>query len=109
LWMFQRVMFGKVTKPENENLKDINWREKVVLIPLILAIFWIGIYPKPFFNRMEPSVKSLIENAQSKYEENKTYQTVLDEKRQEESTAFGDLKKEHITSGKVCNKAFCDM
>jgi NADH-quinone oxidoreductase subunit M len=70
LWMYQRVMFGKITKPENEKLTDINWREKLVLIPLILAIFWIGIYPKPFFNRMEPSVKSLIENAQAKYEEN---------------------------------------
>lgn len=70
LWMYQRVMFGKITKPENEVLKDINWREKVVLIPLILAIFWIGIYPKPFFDRMEPSVKSLIENAQMKYDRN---------------------------------------
>jgi NADH-quinone oxidoreductase subunit M len=109
LWMFQRVMFGKVTKPENENLKDINWREKVVLIPLILAIFWIGIYPKPFFNRMEPSVKSLIENAQTKYEENKTYQTVLDEEKKKEESAFGNSKGEHPASGRVCNKAFCDM
>ena len=70
LWMYQRVMFGQVTKPENEKLTDINWREKIVLIPLILAIFWIGIYPSPFFSRMEPSVKSLIENAQAKYKEN---------------------------------------
>jgi NADH-quinone oxidoreductase subunit M len=70
LRMYQRTMFGKITKPENENLKDLNLREKLVLIPLIIAIFWIGIYPKPFFSRMEPSVKSLIESAQVKYEEN---------------------------------------
>ncbi len=70
LWMYQRVMFGKITKPENEGLKDLNWRERIVLIPLIIAIFWIGIYPKPFFDRMEPSVKSLIEDAQMKYERN---------------------------------------
>jgi NADH-quinone oxidoreductase subunit M len=74
LWMYQRVMFGKITKPENEKLKDINWREKMVLIPLILAIFWIGVYPRPFFNKMEPSVKALIENAQTKYEENQLLQ-----------------------------------
>ena len=48
----------------------LNLREKLVLIPLIVAIFWIGIYPKPFFSRMEPSVKALIENAQTKYGEN---------------------------------------
>jgi len=77
LWMYQRVMFGKITKPENENLKDLNLREKLVLIPLIIAIFWIGIYPKPFFSRMEPSVKALIENAQTKYGENQSFQESL--------------------------------
>jgi NADH-quinone oxidoreductase subunit M len=84
LWMYQRVMFGKITKPENEKLKDINWREKMVLIPLILAIFWIGVYPKPFFNKMEPSVKALIENANAKYEQNQTYQasSITDVKRE---------------------------
>jgi len=71
LWMYQRTMFGKITKPENENLKDLDFREKMILIPLILAIFWIGLYPKPFFVKMEPSVISLIENANVKYEENK--------------------------------------
>jgi NADH-quinone oxidoreductase subunit M len=71
LWMYQRTMFGKITKPENENLKDLNTREKIILIPLVLAIFWIGLYPKPFFVKMEPSVKSLIENAKIKYEDNK--------------------------------------
>jgi NADH-quinone oxidoreductase subunit M len=77
LWMYQRVMFGKITKPENENLKDLNLREKLVLIPLMIAIFWIGIYPKPFFSRMEPSVKALIENAQTKYGENQSFQESL--------------------------------
>ena len=71
LWMYQRTMFGKITKPENENLKDLNLREKIILIPLVLVIFWIGLYPKPFFVKMEPSVKSLIENTKIKYEDNK--------------------------------------
>jgi len=73
LWMYQRIMFGKVTNPENEKLKDLNLREKIILIPLIVAIFWIGIYPVNFFKKMEPSVKSLIENAQIKYERNKMF------------------------------------
>jgi NADH-quinone oxidoreductase subunit M len=60
LWMYQRVVFGKVTHPENESLKDITPREKLVLVPLVLLIFWIGIYPKPFFDKIEPSVKQVL-------------------------------------------------
>lgn len=77
LWMYQRTMFGKITKPENENLKDLNLREKLILIPLIVAIFWIGIYPTNFFKKMEPSVKSLIENAKIKYEKNVLFEENL--------------------------------
>jgi NADH-quinone oxidoreductase subunit M len=71
LWMYQRTMFGKITRPENEKLKDLNLREKLILIPLLVAIFWIGIYPTQFFTRIEPTVKSLIEDARAKYEKNK--------------------------------------
>jgi NADH-quinone oxidoreductase subunit M len=66
LWMFQRVIFGKVTNPENAKLLDINWREKIILLPLIALIFWIGIYPKPFFDRIEPAAqRALIEVGQA--------------------------------------------
>jgi NADH-quinone oxidoreductase subunit M len=68
LWMYQRVMFGKLEKPENMKLKDLNLRERAILIPVVLLIFWIGIFPKPFFDRMEVSVKSLLETAGAKYE-----------------------------------------
>ena len=60
LWMYQRVIFGKVTNPENENLKDLTPREKLILVPLVILIFWIGIYPKPFFERIEPAVKQIL-------------------------------------------------
>ena len=60
LWMYQRVIFGKVTKPENEKLTDLTLREKVILIPLVILIFWIGIYPRPFFDRIEPAVRDVI-------------------------------------------------
>jgi len=60
LWMFQRVVFGKITKPENENLKDLDWRERIILFPLIILIFWIGIYPSPLLDRVEPSLKAVM-------------------------------------------------
>ncbi len=60
LWMYQRVVFGKVTKPQNADLEDLTLREKLVLVPLVLMIFWIGIYPKPFLDRIEPAAKQVL-------------------------------------------------
>ena len=62
LWMFQRVVFGKLENPENVKLKDIGRREQWVLIPLLVLIFWVGIYPGPILTRMEPSVRLLLDN-----------------------------------------------
>ncbi len=61
LWMYQRVFFGKVTREENKSLKDIDWREKIILVPLVLLIFWIGIYPKPLLERIEPAAKQILQ------------------------------------------------
>lgn len=61
LWMIQRVIFGKITNVVNENLHDLYGRERLILIPLVILIFWIGIYPKPFFVRMEPAVKGILD------------------------------------------------
>jgi len=59
LWMFQKMFLGAVTNPKNETLKDLNWREIVALLPLLLLIFWIGLYPRPFFNLIGASVEQL--------------------------------------------------
>jgi NADH-quinone oxidoreductase subunit M len=56
LWMFQRVMFGQITKEENRSLKDLSLREVFVLLPIIVAIFVIGVYPDPFLRKMAVSV-----------------------------------------------------
>ncbi len=66
LWMFQRVVWGKVDNPENQALKDLNLREWCVLTPLVVLIFWIGLYPKPIFEAMAPSVTNLIQQSESR-------------------------------------------
>jgi NADH-quinone oxidoreductase subunit M len=60
LFMFQKLFLGPVDKEENKKLKDLNWREIVTLVPLLVLIFWIGLYPKPFFSLMAPSVDKLV-------------------------------------------------
>ena len=65
LWMYQRVMFGEVTHKENMNLKDLVPREIALLVPIILLIVGIGIYPQPFLSKMEPSVQKLIKQVRS--------------------------------------------
>jgi NADH-quinone oxidoreductase subunit M len=61
LWMIQRVVFGKVDKDENKALKDIGPREWGLLIPIVVMMLWIGLYPKPFLRKMDASVTHLIE------------------------------------------------
>jgi NADH-quinone oxidoreductase subunit M len=68
LWMYQRVMFGELTKPENKVLKDLSGREILVLSAVTLFIFWIGIYPQTFLSRMEPTVRGYLVQVNAKYQ-----------------------------------------
>ncbi|MEE9610177.1 MAG: NADH-quinone oxidoreductase subunit M [Desulfatiglandales bacterium] len=68
LWMYQRVMFGEVTNPKNQKLLDLSFREVAILVPIVLACFWIGLYPKPLLVRMEPSVNQLLRQVEKKSE-----------------------------------------
>jgi len=61
LWMFQRVVFGPVTHEENERLGDLTFRERLVFAPLILLIFWMGVAPQPFLDRMQPALDHTLE------------------------------------------------
>ncbi len=61
LWMYQRVFFGPLS-PENE-LPDLDLRELLYLLPIVLLCFWIGIYPRPFFEILDRPVRYLIERS----------------------------------------------
>jgi NADH-quinone oxidoreductase subunit M len=59
LYMFQKMFLGEVTNEANRLLKDLSWREIVTLVPLLILIFWIGLFPQPFINLMSSSVTAL--------------------------------------------------
>ncbi len=61
LWMYQRVFFGPITNSENKNLKDLSGRELGYLLPLVILCFWIGLYPKPFFEIIKEPVAYILE------------------------------------------------
>lgn len=60
LWLYQRVFFGQVTNPANEKLRDLNAREGWQFAPLIILIFWIGIYPHPVQSYIEPQTNIVV-------------------------------------------------
>lgn len=60
LWMFQRVIFQELKNPKNMKLPDMNLREMITIAPLIILVFWIGLYPKPFMKTFDSSVTHLI-------------------------------------------------
>ncbi len=81
LRMFQRVMFGKLDKEENQRLPDLSRREIAVLVPIVVLIIFIGVYPNAFLKKMEPTVESLIESVQSKQAHNLEIDGILVESR----------------------------
>ncbi len=62
LWMFQKVYLGPLDKEENKKLADLNVREVLALVPLVVMIFWIGLGPNVFFKMMEPSIQTLLKS-----------------------------------------------
>ena len=61
LWMFQRVVFGVSRSPENDSIVDLNKREIGLLLPIILFIFWIGVYPSTFLSKSEQTIQRIAE------------------------------------------------
>jgi NADH-quinone oxidoreductase subunit M len=66
LRLYKRVFFGEVTVEANRSLTDLNGRELAVMIPLVVMIFWIGLYPKPFLSRIEPTAQVFLERLEKR-------------------------------------------
>jgi len=65
LWMIERVFFGKVLQERNQHIPDLNRRELAVFLPLVAIIFWMGLYPKPFIDKMEPTVDKWLQQVEN--------------------------------------------
>jgi NADH-quinone oxidoreductase subunit M len=62
LFLYRRVVFGKLEKEDLKDLPDISGREVLMFAPLIVLVLWMGIYPMPFLEMMSASVDNLIAN-----------------------------------------------
>lgn len=65
LWMFRRVFYGEVDKPENKNVPDLRPVELCALVPIVLICFWIGLYATPFLNHIGSGTAPIIERLNS--------------------------------------------
>ncbi|MFI5233716.1 MAG: NuoM family protein [Gemmatimonadales bacterium] len=65
LWAIQRIIYNPLTKPENKVLPDLNWREIGLLVPLLFAIVWMGVYPAPVLDRTREAAARLVHQVQT--------------------------------------------
>ena len=62
LWLYKRVIFGKLENIQLKNIKDINFSEGSILIILCITVLFFGLYPDPLIETMRVSVDNLINN-----------------------------------------------
>ena len=67
LWLYQRTMLGQLTNPKNLGLPDLSFRELAIFLPLIAWAFWIGVYPKPYFDVLEKPVNEIVARVRPDY------------------------------------------
>jgi NADH-quinone oxidoreductase subunit M len=63
LWLYRRVIYGKLMKEDLKALLDLNFKEKFVLGTLAVVVFWMGIYPQSFLTIINPAVEQIAKNA----------------------------------------------
>lgn len=83
LWMLQRVVFGPVTDPENAKLSDLNMRELGLMLPLVLLMLFMGVYPRVFLDRSQASVQQ-IQKPVGARQAGGSFEAVVDRKQQED-------------------------
>ena len=60
LWLYQRTMMGPLKYQANRSLRDLDWRERLIVLPLVLLAFLIGLYPKPVFGVVAGPVREIV-------------------------------------------------
>lgn len=68
LWMLRRVVFGPLQNALNQGLKDLDAREVLTLIPVVVMIFWMGLFPKTFFKKMDLAVENYLKDIKARQE-----------------------------------------
>jgi NADH-quinone oxidoreductase subunit M len=66
LWAIQRILFNPLDKPENEHIPDLNRRELAIMIPLLAAIVWLGVYPAPVLRRMQGAAERFVQHVETR-------------------------------------------
>ena len=66
LWALQRMIFNRLDDAENQHLTDLTGRELAVMLPLVVGIVWLGLYPAPVLRLMEPATKHYLEATASR-------------------------------------------
>ncbi|MDQ3586099.1 MAG: Fe-S-binding domain-containing protein, partial [Acidobacteriota bacterium] len=67
LWLYQRMFFGHVENPKNQDLPDMSGREWAYMLPLVVLSLWIGIYPKPFIDYIQRPVNAVVRQVRPNY------------------------------------------
>jgi NADH-quinone oxidoreductase subunit M len=60
LWAYERIFTGPVDDEENARLIDLGLRETLILVPIVALVVFLGVYPKPVLDRIEPSVEQIL-------------------------------------------------
>ena len=60
LWLYRRIIFGELVKPDLMRIKDLHPREVAIFAPLVILVLWMGIWPEPFLDVFDASVKNLL-------------------------------------------------
>ena len=65
LWLYRRVIFGDLDKPELKAILDLDRREIAIFVPLVIVVIWMGVYPSSFLDVMHVTVQNLVDNYQA--------------------------------------------
>jgi NADH-quinone oxidoreductase subunit M len=89
LWLYQRTMFGTPDTPENQNMPDMNYREIGYMLPLVILMFWIGLYPRPYLNLLQPTVNHYVARMQERQQAAQSERDAVQTPRQAHTATSG--------------------